>query len=78
MGTIVASRTRVSGVEDPAVRIFTGNVSGRDVGDTFDTVHRDNGQPCGHWTIQAIITNGRITAGTINEGIATYCVNDLG
>lgn len=75
---IVAARTHVKGVKDPALRIFTGNVSGRNVGDTFDTVHRDNGMPCGEWTVQAIITDGQIIDGTVNEGIRSYRVNELG
>jgi len=44
---IVTARTRVNGVKHPALRIFTRNVTGRNIGDTFDTVHRDNGMPCG-------------------------------
>jgi hypothetical protein len=75
---IVAARTHINGVKDPALRIFTGNVTGRNVGDTFDTVHRDNGMPCGEWTVQAIITDGLITDGTVNEGIGSYRVNELG
>jgi hypothetical protein len=75
---ILASRTHVNGLKDPALRIFTGNVTGRKVGNTFDTVHRDNRKPCGLWTVQAVITDGHVTAGTINEGIGSYRVYDLG
>jgi hypothetical protein len=75
---IIASRTHLDDVTDSALRIFTGNVDGRHVGDTFDAVHRDNGRACGQGTIQAIITDGHITAGTINDGIRSYRVNELG
>ena len=78
MGTaIIASRTHVNGVEDPALRMFIGNVADRSVGDTFDTVHRDTRMPCGLWTVQAVITDGRVAAGTVDEGVARYRVNHL-
>jgi hypothetical protein len=76
---IIASRTHNAGRPDPAVRIFMGNVNARHVGDTFDTVHRDNGMPCGVWTVHAVITDGRVTEGAISEGnIRSYRVNHIG
>jgi hypothetical protein len=76
---IIASRTHNRGRPDPAVRIFIGNVENRRVGDTFDTVHRDNGMPCGVWTVHAVITDGRVTEGAISrEGTRSYRVNHIG
>lgn len=69
---IVASRTHVNGIQNRALRIFTGAVSCRQVGDTFDTYHAVNGKDCGGWTVQAIITDGNVISGTINEGIGCY------
>ena len=74
---LVASRTHVNGAKDPALRLFVGNVGGRNVGDTFDTVHEVNGMPCGLWTVQAVIVDGHVAAGAVNEGVARYRVNRI-
>ena len=75
---IIASRSIVNGVEDRALRMFTGDVGDYVVGDHFDTVHRDNGRPCGVWTVEAVIIDGRVASGHISDGIGSYRVNELG
>jgi hypothetical protein len=75
---IVATRETVSAKPDPAIRIFTGNTAGRQVGDTFDSYHKVNGMPCGVWTIIATIEAGRLTGGHLPEGIRAFRVNNLG
>lgn len=72
---IVASRTHANGIPDRALRIFTGAVADRRVGDTY---HAVNGMDCGRWTVQVVIADGIVIAGTINEGIGSYRVNDIG
>jgi hypothetical protein len=32
---------------------------------------------CGKWIVQAVIADGIVIAGTINEGIASYRVNEI-
>ena len=75
---IVAAREDVLGVPDPAIRIFTGDISGRNVGDTFDSHHKVNKKPCGRWTIIATVESGRLTGGHLPEGTRKLRVNNLG
>jgi hypothetical protein len=75
---IVATRETVRGLPDPAIRIFTGDTAGREVGDTFDSHHKVNQMPCGTWTIIATVESGRLTAGHLPEGTRKLRVNRLG
>jgi hypothetical protein len=47
---------------------FTGDVSDYVVGDQFDSAHRDNGRPCGAWTVEAVIVDGQVASGQISDG----------
>lgn len=75
---IIAARETVRGVPDPAIRIFTGDIAGRKVGETFDSHHKVNKMPCGMWTIIATVEAGRLTAGHLPEGTRKLRVNSLG
>ena len=75
---IVATRETVRGLPDPAIRIFTGDTAGRQVGDTFDSHHKINRMPCGTWTIIATVEAGRLTAGHLPEGTRKLRMNRLG
>jgi len=74
----VATRDTVRGKPDPAIRIFVGNTGGRQVGDSFDSYHERNGQPCGVWTVIATAEGGRLTAGSLPAGTRTLRVNKIG
>jgi hypothetical protein len=65
-------------VPDPAVRIFTGDINGRKVGDTIDSHHKVNKAPCGRWTVTATVVAGRLTSGNLPEGARKLRVNSLG
>ncbi len=75
---IVATRETVRDLPDPAIRIFTGDIAGRTVGDTFESHHKVNRMPCGTWTIIATVTSGRLTGGHLPEGTGKLRVNKLG
>jgi hypothetical protein len=34
--------------------------------------------PCGEWTVQAIITDGQVASGVLDEGIARFRVYEIG
>jgi hypothetical protein len=75
---IIAARESVLGVHDPAIRVFTGDIASRKVGDTFDSHHKVNKMPCGTWTIIATVEAGRLTGGYLPEGTRKLRVNSLG
>jgi hypothetical protein len=75
---VIAARETVRGLPDPAIRIFTGDTAGRQIGDTFDSHHKVNRMPCGIWTILATVESGRLTGGHLPEGTRKLRVNRLG
>jgi hypothetical protein len=74
---IIATRETVSGKPDPAIRIFTGDTAGKEVGDRFDSYHKVNHMPYGVWTVIAVAETGRLTSGQLPAGTRKLRVNEL-